>query len=123
MKRALGEMWWLIGAGLLMVTAALFSPQVQTGDLSLSRSEPRAQLVLIALGVMGAVLLVGVGLAIKGSRNALLLCKIWGTLFGLVTLPLIFTLLPSNHWLYVLSMLAFAVVWYWGVSRIGRTGG
>jgi hypothetical protein len=115
-------MWWVILAGLALLLAAVLSPRVEFGTLVLSRSDPNAQILLATTGVLAFLLLVAALLAMRGHRAALMTCKIWGLLFSVVMISLLFALFGVRDVTPIVVMAAFSAAWYWGVSRATAAG-
>ena len=109
-------------AGLGLLLAAILSPRVEMGNLVLSRSDRGAQIFLAAVGVLAIILLVAVFLAMRGHRAAVMACKLWGFVFSLAMISLLFALFGVRDLAALLVMAVFSAVWYWGVSRATSSG-
>jgi len=116
------QMWWVILAGLGLLLVAIVSPSVEMGNMVLRRSDPSAQIILTATGVLAFLLLVSAFLAMRGHRAALMICKLWGLVFAVVMLSLLLALFGVRDLVASIVMAVFSVVWYLGVSRAAKSG-
>jgi len=110
-------MWWVFTAGGLLLLAALLSSRLAVGGLDLPRADPNAQVLLTVMGVMAAVLVLAATLSVRGQRVAFWVCKVWGVVFSVIMIALVFVLLGIANLVSIALMAAFSAAWWWGVSR------
>jgi uncharacterized membrane protein len=115
--RAISQFFWIAVAAILILLASVFSPEIELGELVLRRTDPRAFTLFVANGFLGAALLLGVVLLVRGSRFGLVLCQWWGAAYGVAMLGLLYANFAFRDVLAIVVMGVFALVWYFGVSR------
>jgi hypothetical protein len=112
---------WLLVAGIALSLLPFITKELHLGIAEtrvITRAEALESGALYLLGALGALLLVGVILSVKGNAKGKLICRFWGAIYGLVMVPFSYIQFGVQDPLSVIAMVAFSVVWYYWANKV-----
>jgi hypothetical protein len=112
---------WMLVAGIALALLPFITKELHLGVAEsrvITRAEALESGALYLLGILGALLLVGVILSVKGNAKGKLICRFWGVVYGLVMVPFAYVQFGVQDSLLVIAMVAFSVAWYYWASKV-----